>query len=124
MNVPGNVAKSTILASVVYWTIIVSDEFDKDIVPFVMLSYIPIFLCVLVIVLGTIYPFFWAAKNTDFNSKKVFKTCFPYYSIVAFSICSLSIVALDFNIFIIAFCSSAFITVSQSWVWFAKEDIK
>lgn len=82
MNVPANVAKSSVLASVIFWGIILSSEFDLDITPFVLLSYIPIFLCVLIIIVGSICPFFWSAKGDIYTKTQVFKMCFPYYTVV------------------------------------------
>nr|WP_321243001.1 hypothetical protein [uncultured Psychroserpens sp.] len=124
MNVPANVAKSSVLASVIFWGIILSSEFDLDITPFVLLSYIPIFLCVLIIIVGSICPFFWSAKGDIYTKTQVFKMCFPYYTVVVFGLCCFGIYASNYDLYFTAFFISAYITTSQSWVWFAKEDTK
>jgi hypothetical protein len=122
MNVPRNLAKSSLLASIIFWTIIGSKEFDLDLIPIVMLSYIPIFLCVIIVVVGSICPFYWSAKNDIFTKAQIFKTCFPYYTCIAFGLCCYGIFASDCDLYFSAFCISAYITTNQSWVWFAKED--
>ncbi len=124
MNLPSNLAKSSVLAFVIFWVIIGSKDYESEVLPYVMLSYIPVFLCVLIVIIGTICPFFWSAKNTGFNNQNVFKTCFPYYAIVVFGICVFGISTSDFDNMAIAFFTSVFITTSQSWIWFAKEKTK
>lgn len=124
MNVPSNLAKSSILASVIFWIIIGSKEFNIDMIPFVMLSYIPIFLCVLVVYFCSIGPFFWSPKRTNFSNVQVFKMCFPYYTCITFGLCCYGIIVSDFDLYFSAFCMSAYITTNQSWVWFAKENSK
>ena len=123
MNVPLNLAKSSFLALVIFWIVIGSKEgLDNDLVVLILLSFIPIFLVVAIVIIGTICPIYWLAKKEDFNNLKIFKTYFPYYTTIAFLICVFGIIISDFDIYLIAFYLSAFITSSQSWVWFAKED--
>nr|WP_321230267.1 hypothetical protein [uncultured Psychroserpens sp.] len=121
MNLPGNLAKSSLLASVIFWIIIWSKEFEMNMMPFVLLSYIPIFLCVLIVIVASICPFFWSAKNEIYTKAQVFKMCFPYYTCIAFGLCCYGIITSDYDLYYSAFCISAYITTNQSWVWFAKE---
>lgn len=121
MNLPGNLSKSSLLALLIFWIIIGSKEFDIDMIPFIMLSYIPIFICVLVVYLCSIGPIFWSAKSANFSNAQIFKLCFPYYTCIAFGLCSYGIIASDFDLYFSAFCISAYITTNQSWIWFAKE---
>lgn len=122
MNLPLNLAKSSLLALAVFWTIIYAEEgLDHDLFLFMLLSFIPIFLVVTIVIVGTICPIYWIAKKEHINNTQIFKTYFPYYAILAFLICVFGIIVSDFDIYLIAFFVSAFITSSQTWVWFAKE---
>ncbi len=121
MNIPGNLAKSSLLALVIFWAVMATKEFEIDMIPFVLLSYIPIFICVALIIIGTICPIFWMTVTESFGKKNIFKKYFPYYSIVAFGVCGYGILSLE-SIFASAFFIAAFITVCQSWVWFAKDN--
>lgn len=122
MNIPNNLGKSSLLAAVVFWTIIGADNFDRDAILYVFLSFIPIFLCVAVVILFTICPFFWWKEKPDFSKKQVFKTFYPYYAIVAFAISAYYTMTSGFDVNVIAFFSSVFVTTNQSWFWFAKEN--
>lgn len=123
MNLPLNLAKSSMLALAIFWIVISSKEgLDNDLVVLILLSFIPIFLVVAIVIIGTICPIYWLTKKESFNNLQIFKTYFPYYTIVAFLICVFGIIISDFEIYLIAFYVSAFITSSQSWVWFAEED--
>lgn len=123
MNVPLNLAKSSLLALIVFWTVIGSKEgFDNDIVLLIFLSFIPIFLVVAIVIIGTICPIFWLTKKENFNNIQIFKIYFPYYTIIAFGVCVFGIHTSNFDIYMTAFFTSAFITSSQSWVWFANEN--
>jgi hypothetical protein len=124
MNISANLAKSSLLASTIFWLIIGSKSFDIDALPYVMLSYIPIFLCVTIVIIGSICPFFWSAKDKIYTRMQVFKLCFPYYTIITFGLCCYGIFASNYDLHFSAFCISAYITTNQSWVWFAKESIK
>lgn len=121
MNLPSNLSKSCLLAAVIFWIIIATEEVDIGLTPFMFLSLIPIFFVVTIVVIGSICSIFWLRKSETFGNKAIFKTFYPYYAIIAFGICSFGIIASDFDIYIIAFFTSAFITTSQCWVWFAKE---
>ncbi|WP_299224863.1 hypothetical protein [uncultured Psychroserpens sp.] len=124
MNIPENLSKSCLLAALIFWLIIGSDDFESDMIPFIFLSLIPIFVCVMIVILGTICPIFWIASSTTFNNKQIFKTYFPYYTILTFTICLFGIIISNFDIYMIAFFTSAYITTNQSWVWFTKEKHK
>ena len=121
MNIAGNLAKSSLLASMIFWIIIGSKELNMDIAPFVLLSYIPIFLCVAIVIIGSICPFFWSTKSNVDTKIQVFKMCFPYYTCTAFGLCCYGIITSDYDLYFSAFCISAYITTNQSWVWFAKD---
>ena len=124
MNEPKNLGKSSLLASVIFWIIIGRKEFDMGMIPLVMLSYIPIFLCVTIVIIGSICPFFWFNTNESYTKVQVFKRCFPYYTCIAFTLCCYGIINSDYDLYFSAFWISAYITTNQSWVWFAKEDKK
>lgn len=122
MNLPNNLVKSCGLATVVFWTVILAEEsFNASVLPFAVVSVIPIAFCTTVVIVFTVCPFFWMNSSETINHQTIFKTCFPYYAIVAFSICMYGMYATDFSIFMVAFFTSAFITTCQSWVWFATK---
>ena len=126
MNVPNNLAKSCTLALVVFWIVIGSsnDANHDDLPVLILLSIIPIFVMVTIVVITSICTIFWASAKKDFSKYHIFKAYFPYYAIVVFTLCTIGIFASNFDIYMIAFFTSAFITTSQSWVWFAKDTIK
>ncbi|MDG5492668.1 hypothetical protein [Psychroserpens sp. SPM9] len=124
MNVPSNLAKSCSLATIIFWAVIAIEPIEFNALPFVILSVIPVFFCTSLVIVLTICPFFWTAKTKGANPVKVFKTWHPYYTIICFGISISVIVLADFESFIIAFFTSAFITTNQSWVWFAKANPK
>lgn len=120
MNVPLNLAKSSILATVIFWLIGMTEHFNFEMLGFVFISYIPIFMSCSFVICLTICPFFWLKEKEAFDKKMVFKTYFPYYSIVCFGICVFGIISSD-SIILTAFFISVYITTSQSWIWFAQE---
>ncbi|WP_353778023.1 hypothetical protein [Winogradskyella sp. 3972H.M.0a.05] len=124
MNVPSNISKSSLLAFVVFWAISFATETDIltiDMTPYVMFSFIPVFLVSSFVILSTVCPFFWLLEKDGFDKTQVFMGYFPYYVITTFSICAFFIISSDFDTLAIAFFASAFISTSQAWVWFAKE---
>ena len=123
MNIPLNLAKSSLLALVIFWTIICAEEgLDNDLVLVILLSFIPIFLVVTIVITGSICPIFWFAKKENRNSIQIFKRYFPYYAIIAFFSSVFGIIISNYDIYLMAFFVAAFITSSQSWVWFAIEN--
>ena len=118
MNISSNIFKSSVLAWIIFWLIITSEGLNPDAIPFMVVSIIPITIIVTFVILISIATFFWLSSSPKI---KVFKTYYPYCSVVAFSICTYGIISSDFNLITIAFFASAFITTSQSWGWFAKD---
>ena len=121
MNIPNNLAKSFLLATVIFWTIISYQQSINDILLYIFVSFIPIFICVAIVILGSICPIFWLTEHKNFDKQQVFRTYFPYYAITVFFISVLGIISSNFDMFVIAFFTSVFFTTSQSWVWFSKE---
>ena len=120
MNLLTNICKSTILATAVFWIILISNFFYVEMIPFVPLSMIPIFFCCAITISLTICPLFWWFESSKFDKKQVFETFFPFYSIAAFGLCVALIIDCNFESYCIAFATSAFISTSQSWIWMAK----
>ncbi|ULC59014.1 hypothetical protein MBM09_13995 [Flaviramulus sp. BrNp1-15] len=109
--------KSTLLATIIFWLIIFTENFESDMIPFILLSIIPISICCAITITTTIVPFFWL-QNEGTSNSKIFKTYFPFYAIVSFGLCFYG--ALE-SLFTISFFASAFFTTMQSWVWFGRE---
>lgn len=122
MNVPSNIGKSTLLAMCVFWTINFSKDFDLDFFPFVLLSVIPICICVTAAIVGTICPVFWLLKKNTESNTSFFKKCFPYYTVLTFGLCSYGVFASNSEFYFVSFLITVYITTAQSWVWFAKEE--
>ncbi len=119
MNVPSVILKSTLLSASIFWIIVMSEDFNLDMIPFIFFSFIPISLCCLITILFTITPFFWL-KKMNMSNNEVYKKWFPYYAIICFSLCFYGVIKSNFNIYPISFLASAFFTTMQSWIWFAK----
>ncbi|MBQ0787459.1 MAG: hypothetical protein KBT69_08165 [Oceanihabitans sp.] len=121
MHIPHNIAKSSLLAGSIFWTILATDNFNWGMIPVVFLSFIPIFICCSLVILVTICPIFWLLESEHYSKQKVFKTCFPIYTIITFSLCCYGIYHAFSEVYMIGFYVSAYITTAQSWVWFGKE---
>lgn len=121
MKVPSNLAKSSLLATFIFWTIGLTDDAEYFQIAIIFISYIPIFLSCSLVILLTICPFFWLAETKNCNKRQVFKLYFPYYAIVCFAICTYGIFNNIHEEFLIGFFVSVFFTTMQSWIWFAKE---
>ena len=121
MNIPSNIGKSILLASSIFWVIYLIQEGDLDFAPIVVLSLIPISICVSLTIVITICPVFWALRKEKEDNKSLAKRCFPYYAIIASILCIYGINASYFDSFFVSFLISAYLTTAQSWVWFAKE---
>lgn len=123
MHILGNIGKSSLLAASIFWIIILSDTFDWDMVPFIFLSLIPIYVICALTILITICPIFWFLENDNYSKQRIFKTYFPIYTIIVFVLGVYSIYKSSFDIFALSFYVSAYITTVQSWVWFSKEKV-
>ncbi|WP_347922414.1 hypothetical protein [Pontimicrobium sp. SW4] len=124
MHILGNIGKSSLLAASIFWMIILSDTFDLDMVPYIFLSLIPIYIICALTILITICPIFWFLENDNYSKQRIFKTYFPIYTIIAFGFCLYSIYKSSFDVFVLSFYVSAYITTTQSWVWFSKEKVE
>lgn len=120
MDLPTNLSKSMLLSAAIFWSIIISDEWDPDMVPYMFLSLIPIFMVCTIVITLTICPIFWLSDKR-LSTRFIFLKYFPYYALISFGFSLYFIIVSDFDVFAVAFFSAAFITTSQSWVWFAKE---
>ena len=121
MKVPSNITKSSLLATILFWTIGLTDGADFSAIALIFISYIPIFLSCSVVILLTICPFFWLAETDNCNNRQLFKLFYPYYAIACFAICMYGIFSNSHESFFIGFYVSVFITTLHSWIWFAKE---
>lgn len=121
MHILGNIGKSSLLAASIFWIIILSDTFEWEMIPYIFLSLIPIYIICALTILITICPIFWFLKNDNYNKQQIFKTYFPLYTILMFSLCVYYVYKTSTDIIVLSFFISAFITTTQSWVWFTKE---
>ncbi len=122
MNILNNLAKSTALAAIIFWSIIIAvEDINLTAFPFIVISLIPICICCTVMILGTIYPVFWITSNKKITNQKVFKLYFPYYAILLFFICLYGIILSCYEVLVVSFFISTYITSCQSWIWFSKE---
>lgn len=121
MNVKANISKSTLLATAIFWLIIFTEDFEMDLLIFVLLSIIPICICVSIVILVSICPIIKFHKKEGENYNSVVKRCFPYQIIIVFTVCLYGVISSINDIHFMSFFITAFITTAQSWVWFAKE---
>jgi len=124
MHILSNIGKSSLLAASIFWIIILSDTFDWDMVPFIFLSLIPIYVICALTILITICPIFWFLENDNYSKQRIFKTYFPIYTTLMFILCAYSIYKISTDIVVLSFFISAYITTVQSWVWFSKEKVE
>ena len=121
-SIPNTLLKTTIVATVTFWAILSVDTSFLSATAMII-SIIPISIISSSVVMITVYPF------TTFNPKEttrenVFKYQFPYYTLLAFFVCSFLIVIFDFNVFACAFFTSAYFTLMFAWVWLLKPNKK
>lgn len=121
MNIPLTIIKATGFSAIIFWSIIFTKSFDSDMLLFVLLSVIPISICCALTICLTIAPFYWSKKEgTDL--KTINNRYFPFYAIVLFSLCAYGIIESDFNIYPLAFITSAFFTALKSWSWIIEPE--
>jgi hypothetical protein len=114
--------KSTALATTLIWVLnIRGNYFTFEIVPFVLLSIIPIWIVCYISILITIVPFS-VYEEGKITNKQLFKKYFPYYSICVFFGCVAICINSNFEIFVIIFFATVFFTTIITWVWFFKEE--
>ena len=113
------ILKASLLATVLFWTLDISAGYYDQISPLMILSIIPILILCSLAIWITIMPFFWL-KSKNISTDAIFKKYFPYYSIIAFSLCSYFIIASNFANVVCVFFITAFFTLMQSWVWICK----
>ncbi|MGS2727220.1 hypothetical protein ACU8DI_11485 [Psychroserpens sp. BH13MA-6] len=123
MNFPTVIAKSCLLAAVILWLIIATEGIDIQTIPIMFLTLIPVFMVSTLCILTTICPFFWMGKKKGFDKRHIFKIYYPFYAIMTFGISAFGIISSNFDVYSIAFFTSAFITSNQAWVWLSKTKV-
>ncbi|TMM29523.1 hypothetical protein FDT66_10385 [Polaribacter aestuariivivens] len=125
MNITTNIIytlfKASILAVVIFWTLLLTEGFINELV--LIGAIIPISLVCSLTILITIVPFY-TIEQTTLSNDKIFKKYFPYYAIVAFGISAYYIISSNFDEFVCLFFITAFFTLIQSWVWICKMPAK
>lgn len=121
MNIPLTIIKATGLSAIIFWSVIFTETFESEMFLFVLLSVIPISICCALTICLTIAPFYWSKKE-DTNLKSTYDRYFPFYAIVLFSLCAYAIIGSDFDVYIMAFITSAFFTALKSWSWIIEPE--
>lgn len=122
-NLGTTLLKSIGYATTLFWTLISSERFNEEMIPFIFLSIIPISIVCSLTILITVFPFFLFEKGR-ITKDKIFKKYFPYYSMIAFGISAYYIFCTNIEYFICAFFITAFITLMQSWIWMSRINSK
>ncbi len=122
MRIGNTAVKATGMASVIFWIIILPELSSDSVIALIPLSLIPIFICCLFTIVFTVFPVFWFLEST-LSKQQIFKIYFPYYAIVVFTVSSIAIHQFKYDVFAIAFFTSAFFTLLQTWVWISKQDL-
>ena len=121
MKIGNTAIKATLMATVIFWSVLFTEEYSSSMFFWIIPSIIPIFLCCLLAIIFTVCPFFWFSEDSLGNSD-IFKRYFPYYAIAVFGVCAFAIWKFNCEVFAIGFFSSAFFTLMQTWVWNSKND--
>ena len=116
MKTSETLGKSIVLATFIFW-LVLYDETHLDQIWLILLSIIPISICVTITILITIFPWFSNSKN---NSKKVFNIGFPIYSGLLFMTCIYASFISDFDVYVTSFLSSVYITTCYAWLCYSK----
>ncbi|WP_396601765.1 hypothetical protein [Algibacter sp. R77976] len=116
LNIPTTIVKASGLSAIIFWLIISSKHFEPEMLLLVLLSMIPISICCALTICLTIAPFYWSKKEGT-NLKNVRGRYFPYYAITLFSLCTFAIIGSEFDVYVMAFITSAFFTALKSWSW-------
>lgn len=119
-NFGRTVLKSSLLLNAILWLgIIISHNSNFKLLPYSILTLIPILIIWFLIMTFTIMPLFWAAKD-DWTDVMIFKRYFPYYSIAAFLFYSGLIISENFESGFTTFSIVIYFTSIQNWIWLCK----
>ena len=116
MKLPLIILKATLLSTVIFWVILFLNGTDSALLIYIVPSMIPISICNTIVITCTIAPFFWS-KNDNTSYQTVFKTYFPYYALICFSLC---VYGTFQEPVLLCFYAAAFISTLQTWVWIVK----
>lgn len=121
MTFSTSILKAIMLSTVVFWLVIISEEFNTDMILIAFISIVPISICCSLTIAITIIPFF--TFNKKMNCIEVYKKYFPFYAMVSFSLCFYGVWDTNFNLFPVSFFLSAFFTTLQTWNWIVKDNM-
>ena len=119
LNILSTVIRAIGLSALIFWSIILTHSFSLNILMFILPSLIPISICCILTIWGTIAPFFISRKRIE-NLETIYRKYFPFYSITIFGLCFFAILTSKFDVYALAFFTSAFFTALQSWNWIVK----
>lgn len=121
MNIPLTIIKATGLSMFIFWVIILSKTTNEDLSLFILLSIIPISICCALTICLTIAPFFWSKKEST-SLETIYNNYFPFYAIALFGLCFFCVLGSNFDIYVLAFFTSAFVTSLKSWSWIIEPE--
>jgi hypothetical protein len=116
-NLPNTLVKSTLLSATVFW-VILAKEIEFHII--MIFSLVPVFIVCSLVICITIVPFF-IFEDEKVSNQRIFKKHFPFYTIVMFGIACFGIMKSDYDIYVTAFMTSAFFSLSYAWIWLCKQ---
>lgn len=119
-NLAVTLLKTTLTACTIFWSILLAEDnlLNKPLM-LIVFSIFPIMILSSGIIMISIYPF-TVFDDKEFTKRDMFNKYFPYYTLIMFAICVLLIIKFNFDVFAIAFFSSAFFTLMFAWVWMFK----
>lgn len=118
-NLGITILKATITSTVFFWMFIIHDSFNVEMIPFIFISVIPIFILCSLAICVTIMPFIWSEKEGR-KRDEIFKKYFPFYAVGIFLVFSYPIISSEFQEYVIAFFMTSFLILMQSWIWLCK----
>ena len=116
-NLPNTLVKSTLLSATVFW-VILAKEIEFHII--IVFSLVPVFIICSLIICISIVPFIIFEDEKE-STQSIFKKYFPFYTMVIFGIACFGIMKSDYDIFMSAFMTSVFFTLSHAWIWLCKQ---
>ena len=122
MNALLNICKSTLLACLIFWTLLLSEQrFNFNVLILIAMSLIPIFICCYIIIKLTIQPYFIYGQKIKKNAQ-TYRHYFSLYALCCFCLCVLGVLMTGSNAITTIFFITAYLTTCQSWVWFFKSE--
>lgn len=122
MKSPNNIAstlfRASNLAFIIFWVQIAITNIQTItfIGPFIILSYLLIYIVCTITIFVTILILYYLVRN-KLSNREIFKKFFPYSAILIFCFCACFVIGSKFDTNTCIFFITVFFTLMQSWIW-------